>query len=192
MPAANAAVAYLIEQNLTSEKPASALEFYTAAANAGDAEAAANLGAIYLRGEGVPADDAKAVSWFRKAAEAGNAAGATKLGMMYLVGRGIARDDRAAAQWIRKAAGQKFPPALLLLSKLYLEGRGVEKSPMQALTYRSQIPAEDRPTEDGLKVMLTVPVEVFRLQMQHGSITAALMSKSDIAGLYPNLNAAPR
>jgi TPR repeat protein len=123
----------------------------------------------------------------QKAADSGDPVGETRLGMMYLAGRGVARDDRNGAQWVRRAADQKFAEALLLLSRLYAEGRGVAKDPMRALNYRSQLPEKDRPSEDGLQVMLTAPVQVFRMQFQHGGVTAHLLSSTEVASIYPNL-----
>ena len=42
-------------------------------ANAGDAEAARYLGIMYLRGKGVPKDNAKALEWFTLASDRGDA-----------------------------------------------------------------------------------------------------------------------
>ncbi len=52
---------------------AQAVSWYRKAADAGDARAMANLGAMYETGRGgLPMDDAQAVSWYRKAAQLGN------------------------------------------------------------------------------------------------------------------------
>ena len=45
------------------------IEALTAAANAGDADAAYRLGDIYLNGRGVPKNYVEAESWHKKAAE---------------------------------------------------------------------------------------------------------------------------
>ena len=50
-----------------------ALEWYTKAAEQGDATAQYNLGACYEYGEGVEQDMEKAVELYRKAAEQGDA-----------------------------------------------------------------------------------------------------------------------
>ena len=67
---------------------AQALACLRARADAGDAEAQTNLGAMYAQGEGVPQDDAAAVAWFRKAAEQGHAIAQFVLRFMHERGRG--------------------------------------------------------------------------------------------------------
>ena len=47
------------------------LSLFTQSANAGDAEAARYLGIMYLRGKGVPKDNAKALEWFTLASDRG-------------------------------------------------------------------------------------------------------------------------
>jgi uncharacterized protein len=49
-----------------------AVEWYTKAAEQGNADAQNNLGNRYYNGEGVEKNYEKAVEWFTKAAEAGN------------------------------------------------------------------------------------------------------------------------
>ena len=48
------------------------IRLFTESANAGDAEAARYLGIMYLRGKGVPKDNAKALQWFTLASERGD------------------------------------------------------------------------------------------------------------------------
>lgn len=48
------------------------IRLFTESANAGDAEAARYLGIMYLRGKGVPKDNAKAFQWFTLASERGD------------------------------------------------------------------------------------------------------------------------
>ena len=49
------------------------LSLFTQSANARDAEAARYLGIMYLRGKGVPKDNAKALEWFTLASDRGDA-----------------------------------------------------------------------------------------------------------------------
>ncbi|MBT3637613.1 MAG: sel1 repeat family protein, partial [Opitutae bacterium] len=48
------------------------IRLFTDSANAGDAEAARYLGIMYLRGKGVPKDNAKAFQWFVLASDRGD------------------------------------------------------------------------------------------------------------------------
>ena len=50
----------------------SSIRLFTESANAGDAEAARYLGIMYLRGKGVPKDNAKAFQWFTLASDRGD------------------------------------------------------------------------------------------------------------------------
>jgi hypothetical protein len=104
-------------------------------AQAGDASAQANLGVMYLRGQGTPTDEAKAMRWLRLAADQGNAIAQDNLGQMYYLGQGTPKDLEAAARWIKAAADQDDPSAQLRLGVLYAEGIGVERDPDRALRW---------------------------------------------------------
>jgi hypothetical protein len=64
------------------------------------------VGQVYLKGEGVPKDQAKALLWFRKAAEAGNMEGQRNLGLAFAQGQGTPVDVVEAYQWLSVAAKQ--------------------------------------------------------------------------------------
>lgn len=51
---------------------AKSFALFTQSANSGDAEAARYLGIMYLRGKGVPKDNAKALEWFSLASDRGD------------------------------------------------------------------------------------------------------------------------
>ena len=90
-----------------------------AKAEAGDAEAQFNLGAMYYSGRGVPQNYATAMSWLRKAAQQGNAYAQFFLGLMYDFGRGVPEDDVQAVSWYRKAAQQGHAKAQYNLGLMY-------------------------------------------------------------------------
>ncbi|WP_244060850.1 tetratricopeptide repeat protein, partial [Aeromonas caviae] len=71
------------------------------AAEKGDIDSQATLGAMYWLGEGVPQDDKQAVAWFRKAAEQGNAEAQFNLGVMYSTGQGVPQDIQQVVTWLR-------------------------------------------------------------------------------------------
>lgn len=63
------------------------------------ADAAFNLGQIYLYGDGVGRDEALALSWYRRAAELGDKPAQLQVGLMYLNGQGVAADPEEAQRW---------------------------------------------------------------------------------------------
>lgn len=95
-----------------------ALREWRPLAQQGNAEAQANLGLMYQRGEGVPQDYAEAVSWYRKAAEQGFAQAQANLGGMYLLGEGVPQDFVSAHMWFNLASGHGDPTGSLLRDAL--------------------------------------------------------------------------
>ena len=85
---------------------AQALADLRARAEAGDATAQYNLGAMYDQGRGVPQDDAEAVAWYRRAAEQGDARAQYNLGGMYAEGLGVPQDAVEALMWLTIAAAR--------------------------------------------------------------------------------------
>lgn len=80
---------------------AQALQLYTKAANAGNAEAQLHMGEMYLYGEAGSIDLAKAESWFKKSAAKGNKTAVGALEMMKQ--RELRKDD--IAYWTSKYDG---------------------------------------------------------------------------------------
>jgi hypothetical protein len=87
---------------------------------------------MYLKGQGVPQDDAEALKWFRKLAAVGDVAAQGNLGFMYLNGRGVPQDDAEALKWFRKAAEKGDYYSLNCLGFMYSKGRGVPQDYIQA------------------------------------------------------------
>src|SRR6202043_1330064 len=75
------------------------------AALAGDPDAAALVGDLYIRNGRLPPNYTEAAGWYRRAAEAGHTAAARALGSLYLTGAGVAQDADAAARRPRGARG---------------------------------------------------------------------------------------
>ena len=98
---------------------AKALEWYTKAAEQGDAEAQFKLGEIYYYSRGVPQDYAKALEWYTKAAEQGYAPAQCKVGEMYLNGDGVTKDFTKVTMWFTKAAEQGYVIAQKSLAAAY-------------------------------------------------------------------------
>ena len=100
------------------------VEWCTAAAHHGHAEAQFRVGVMYATGQGVEKDAAQAVLWYQRAAEQGHRYAQQNIAVMLLNGDGIRRDDEAAFQWSMKAAEQGVAEAQHLLGELYATGRG--------------------------------------------------------------------
>ncbi|MFQ5973787.1 MAG: peptidoglycan-binding protein [Alphaproteobacteria bacterium] len=116
---------------------ATALQQWRLLARRGIAEAENNLGVMYQRGRGVPADPVQAANWYRRAAEAGHANAQTNLGGMYSKGVGVPQDDAEAVALFRLAAEQGQLDAQYNLGVKYATGSGVAKNPREALFWFS-------------------------------------------------------
>ena len=110
------------------------------AAEQGGAEAQSNLGFMYVKGQGVPKDEAKAVHWWTKAAEQGDAVAQNNLGVMYAKGQGVPKDEAKAAQLFQKAvvvlqkeAEHGDARAQYNLGNGYYNGVGVPKDDAKAV-----------------------------------------------------------
>ena len=115
------------EKTAKTEEAVEAEKTIQERAEAGDADAQAQLGHLYEIGDGVPQDFAGAAKWYRKAAEQGNAEAQLYLGCSYAIGRGVPKDSTEHLKWIRKAAQQGFADAQVQLGLLYEIGQGVPK-----------------------------------------------------------------
>ena len=70
-----------------------------AAAVRGDADAQAELGAMYATGDGVPQSDAKALQWLLRAANQGNAEASLRLSEAFSAGKGVSVNYVVAYKW---------------------------------------------------------------------------------------------
>ena len=89
--------------------PAKAAEWYTKAAEAGDADAMVEVAVCHGDGYGVAKDEAKAFEWYTKAAEKGDINGMHRLGACYEYGEGTAVNRTKAVEWYTKAAQTTGP-----------------------------------------------------------------------------------
>ncbi len=85
------------------------MKWYRKAAEQAYTNAQFFLGFMYVKGLGVPQDDAEAVKWYRKAAEQGNAEAQFNLGSMYENGEGVPQDYVQAHMWYNLAASRSPP-----------------------------------------------------------------------------------
>ena len=107
-------------------------------AEAGDAEAQAELGERYEEGRGVGRDYEVAVSWFRRAAERGYGPAQAALGYMYSAGRGVGQDHDVATSWYRRAAERGNARGQYNLGVNYSTGQGVVRDDQAAVPWYRQ------------------------------------------------------
>ncbi len=105
---------------------AEAARLYWPLAEAGDAEAQAQLGAMYRDGLGLPQDDDQASIWSSYAALQNNATAYYSLGVLYGRRRGMeyGEAEAEALKWYRLAAEQGQADAQVRLGELYEKGQG--------------------------------------------------------------------
>lgn len=94
------------DQRVKDWKPQPGTDALRAKAEKGNAAAQLELGLIYARGQGVPAESAEALKWMRKAAEQGVPRAQSFLGYLYESGKGVTADYGEAYFWY-KLASQK-------------------------------------------------------------------------------------
>ncbi|MCJ1322673.1 ERAD-associated protein [Xylographa vitiligo] len=84
-------------------------------------KAAAYLGGMSLRGEGVEQNYEKAIIWFRRGIANGDSFCQYEMGLMYLLGLGVRKDAGVAADYFKESAEQDWPAAQVHLGKLFLD-----------------------------------------------------------------------
>ena len=109
-----------------------ALRYLTAAASAGDTDAAAHLGHMHANGLGVAPNNETALGLFRKAAKKGSAHAQYGLAYMYLAGHGVERDYPKAVSHLTQAADSGSAEAQYHLGALHLRGVAVKRDVAKA------------------------------------------------------------
>jgi TPR repeat protein len=121
---------------------ANAYRLLREASDAGDAEAAANLGYLYARGQGVIADQREALRLYALAANQGDGEGMNGVGYKYLFGTGVAVDRGLAAHWFCMAIAKGNPRAMDNLGLMLNVGRYLDRDVPEARSLWKQ--AADR------------------------------------------------
>jgi TPR repeat protein len=112
---------------------ANAYRLLREASDAGDAEAEANLGYLYARGQGVVADQQEALRLYVRAAEKGDGEGMNGIGYKYLLGTGVAVDRGMAVHWFCLAIVKGNPRAMDNLGLMLSVGRFLERDVPEAV-----------------------------------------------------------
>lgn len=98
--------------------PATAVEWFTVAAEVGHVLAAHNIGNAYRVGRGVPLDPEAAVFWWTLAADQGDAITQLRLGEASEAGNGVEADLPQAVAWYRQSAERGNADARTALERL--------------------------------------------------------------------------
>lgn len=85
------------------------------------AKAAAYIGRMFLRGEGMEQNYEKAVTWFKRGITNGDAFAQYHLGLMYRDGLGVPKDGIRAATYLKAASEQQLGIAQSALGVLFLD-----------------------------------------------------------------------
>ncbi|HYC94133.1 MAG TPA: SPOR domain-containing protein [Sphingomicrobium sp.] len=110
-------------------------------AEAGDADAAFNLGQAYRLGKGVVIDLAQAQNWLERAARKGHVDAQTTLGLLL-----FQNGNRVGAmRWLNLAAEAGEPRALLMVGTALYNGDGVPEDRVKAYAYVSRAAAQGLP-----------------------------------------------
>lgn len=118
--------------------PAKATAIWRKLAEAGDSDAAFNLGQAYRLGRGVPADSSAARRWFERAAKTGHLDAQVSLGLLLFdIG-----DRSAALTWLGRAAQRGEPRALLVTGTALFNGDGMKSDPVLGYAYVSRAAAQ--------------------------------------------------
>ncbi len=97
-------------------------------ANAGDLDAAFELGERYTFGEGgAGIDYLEAARWYRLAADQGHRGAQTRMGEAYRYGDGVKQSFAEAMRWFRIAADDGFAPAQYQVALMYLGNAGFDR-----------------------------------------------------------------
>lgn len=121
-------VAKYVKDAFLPKDPAKAAEWYSKAADQGNASAQTDLGFMLLYGEGIPKDEKAGHLWLEKAAGQGDAKAQNLLGIAHLYGHGVKKDPSAAFPLFLKAADANDAGAQINLAGLYYDGTGTSKN----------------------------------------------------------------
>ena len=158
-----------------------AVEIWRPLAEAGDADAAFNLGQAYRLGRGVPLNLAAAQTWMERAARDGHVDAQTTLGLL-LFNSG---NRVGGLRWLRSAAEQGEPRALLIYGTALVNGDGIPRDPVLGYAYVSRAAAQGLAPA---KTTLAEMDQVLPLEQRRKGVALAL----EAAKAKPQAKAAPK
>ena len=106
-------------------------------AQAGDMNAAVQVGKLYASGEGTPQNGEQAAEWFRKAAVDGSNEASWLLAQLYITGVIVPQDLEEALTYLQLSARAGYAASQMELGRFYEQGlAGLPVHPAQALYWR--------------------------------------------------------
>lgn len=104
-------------------------------AQANNPQAMYEVGRMYERGRGTPADMDQAIAWYERAAVKGQDNARARLGILYLEGQGVSRDYSKAFSYLKDAAVAGAPSAQYFLALMYEHGSGIKANEKYAMVW---------------------------------------------------------
>ncbi len=182
-PAAAQSVKSGIEAWQRADYPA-AVGIWRPLAEAGDADAAFNLGQAYRLGRGVPTNLAAAQTWFERAARKGHLDAQTTLGLLLF----DSGNRIGGLRWLKAAAEKGEPRALLIYGTALFNGDGVPQDRVLAYAYISRSAAQGlAPAKSTLAEM----DQILPLDIRQKGVAVAL-AKAAPAKPAPKAKATPK
>ena len=136
-PAAAQSVRAGIEAWQKADYPA-AIAIWRPLAEAGDADAAFNLGQAYRLGRGIPTSLSSAKTWFERAAAKGHIDAQTTLGLLLFQNN----EQKDGLRWLKAAAEQGEARALLVYGTALFNGDSVTQDAVLGYAYVSRAAAQ--------------------------------------------------
>lgn len=119
-----------------------AADLFQKSADQGCLPALFYLGALNLKGKGVPKNTEYGLRLITKAAEAGMPMAQILLSSMLITGDGISKDAKSGFDWMKRAADADDSVAEIGLANLYVEGVGTLPNPEKARTLLEKVYAK--------------------------------------------------
>lgn len=115
-----------------------AIDLYTKACDAKDAEACAIVGDMYDEGKGVKWDESKSIQFYVKACDGKNPHGFNKLGLMYKDGRQVKISNSKASDLFVEACEGNNAEGCRNLGRMYDLGLGIERDRSKVIDFYSK------------------------------------------------------
>jgi uncharacterized protein len=129
----------LLGEQLQKREPATALEWFSAAAEKGDATAMTRAALLLSNGVGPASSPEKVVQYLNGAAEMSEPNAMFALGQLHLSGDfGVKQDNARGIELLRAAADKGNSRAKNALGNCYRKGTGVERNFKEAFRYFSE------------------------------------------------------
>jgi TPR repeat protein len=155
-----------------------AVRIWRPLAEAGDADAAFNLGQAYRLGRGVATNLAAAQTWFERAARKGHVDAQTTLGLLL-----FDSGNRAGGlRWLKSAAEKGEPRALLIYGTALFNGDAIGRDPVLAYAYVSRAAAQGL---EPAKATLAEMDQILPLEQRQKGVALAQAKSTAKAAVKP-------